>query len=80
MTGEELIHRAHEQGSAAGQIALAEFILKSYGHTLDPRLKRFLEKAKQDCYETVAQNLDMPAEDVALEVSKIADRVVKVAD
>jgi len=80
MEGEELLKKAHAQGAAAGQIAISEFVLKSYGHTLDPRLTRFLEKVKADCYETIGGILEQPAEDIALKVTRMVDEHVTITD
>lgn len=72
---EDLIHQATEHGNSIGQTALAEFILKSYGHELSPKLTQFLEKVSQNEYDKIAKTLDKPAEDIALEVGKIMERV-----
>lgn len=76
LTEKELITLAHEQGANAGQIALSEFLLKAYKGQMSTKLETFLAKVANDGYEGVAKNLDMPAEDVALEVSQIIDKVV----
>lgn len=71
MSIEELIHKAHEQGANAGQIALGEYILNRYGNDLPKKLEEFLGFLVQTCYEDVAKAQDKPSEDVALEVHEI---------
>lgn len=69
MPNEELVSKAMHHGGATGQIALAEFILKSYENELSPLLTTFLNKVAQDGYKVIAENTGLPSEDIALQVS-----------
>ena len=73
MNIEEAIHRATVHGNSTGQIALGEFILKNYGSELSPKLTSFIERVLQNEYENIGTDMGKPAEDVALEVSKIME-------
>lgn len=68
---EDLVHQAVEHGSAVGQTALANFILRDYGHELSPILTLLLEKVAQNGYDSIGKDLEKPAEDIALEVGEI---------
>lgn len=77
MTAQETLRKVTVHGSNIGQIALAEFILKSYEDELSPKLTIFLEKVVQNMCDSVGKTVDKPAEDVALAVSHIIDKVNK---
>lgn len=66
-----LITQAIQHGSAVGQTALAEFILRDYGEEISPELTLLLRKVAFNGCEDIARDLERPAEDIALEVSKI---------
>lgn len=70
----ELVKKATLHGNSLGQIALCEFILKSYREELPPNLISLLEKILQVEYESVGREFDKPAEDVALVVSEILEK------
>jgi len=73
----DMLSKAHKQGCSVGELALAEFILKSYAGEISPTLKAFLEKIAQSGYVDISENVGKPAEDVALQVSDILNKVVK---
>jgi hypothetical protein len=65
----EFVHLAVEHGSNIGQVSLAQFILKEYGHELSPKFRMFLDKVCQNSYEDIGNTLSKPAEDIALQVA-----------
>lgn len=75
MSLEEMIHKAHEAGGVVGQIAIAEFILKTYPDGISPELKKFLESVLRRNYDEASERVGKPAEDVALAVSEIMRKV-----
>lgn len=75
MKVEELIKTAQENGCNAGQIALIEYIFRDYSDDLSPELKTFLEKILRTCYEDSARIIGKPAEDVALMMSNVLQKV-----
>lgn len=72
---EQLAQGAIEHGTHIGQTSLAEFLLKEYGYELSPRLKTFLQRVCNNGYDKIGATVGKPAEDVALEVSKVMAKV-----
>lgn len=77
LTDRELVVLSHGRGVNVGQIALCEYLLKSYKGQMSTQMEDFLSKVAQESYEKASENLDKPAEDIALQVTQILDRIVK---
>lgn len=73
----ELVTMAHEQGVAAGEVAIGAYILTAYRDDIPEDLVAFLERATQRSYEIIGKNMDKPAEDVALYVQKVMSDKIK---
>lgn len=68
---DDLINIAVDYGSNIGQVALAEFILKSYAGECTPILQVFLQKVCDNGYESIGKVHGKSGEDIALQVTDV---------